>query len=1204
MKKTLKKGFTIAVSVMTITWSIGIAAFAPLSAAASTDAAVAPGELVKASLAAVYYVGNDGKRYVFPNQKTYNTWYSDFSAVKTISDSELAAVAIGGNVTYRPGAQLVKITTDPKVYMVGANAQLHSIADEATALALFGSNWASKIQDVPDAFFTNYTVASGEVNAAAIGAGMAPIGSIGMLGSDYYTTSPDGYHMLTGVNAAVLSSVIMLSDQAALELWFGSDMQSSVAFNSIATADRKGTLEGGSGTPPPTSGADWSLTVTSGVDKTANASNGTVFTLGSVEVEICYNGSGTVTVDAWMFDSGRGTVSFNSNATVHVEGDDFFAKLTSSDDTEGVAEVIEGNGLTFGNGECNMVMVMGGTTSTSGLFILDLMGMMVDGSEVVLSSSVELMNRAAVTILSSDISVVSFNSPVGPGTVEPGEQVRLFQYQLSVSGNEANIPYLVFDTSGTLDVTACFVTRNGNNVTGDWMWVGSFMVFMVNESSQFFNDQSYTIELWCDVWGQAGQTIGIDVEYPAPMFKFMDAQRNVLVAPTVTTITLSATFTINGSSATVTNVNLATSVTGLSQNSGSGDQISNGTSNATVGVFLVEIRGSRATLNSLNFQMIQGQTGTAEGLTNCETYISNLPGAAEIDESNVDLGAMNRSQVGSTVSPNAATVVTINFSKVLNVGDYAIVIECDANPSNGADTAYEANDIVGVTLTTGANNISFDIGGSVNFPAANVQGTLVTVVLLSGISVQANSTSLNVVSNASNKAMGEYVILGPSTEDVLITSVTIAFAAGVNNGSCTTVRVKTQSGDNQSQTQALNGGAAIQTLTFSMNFTVESNGERTLIVECTQAGSVTPGTVTGATTLNALSGSGASSGQALNFNTPTAGGSVIFSASVVITTAQSTLPPQQFLGQNETLTANKVSVQLTNAEGASLTNVTATITQASAAALQNIRTVKFFIEGATVAGTYASAATEICSRTVTNLTPNCTFNPGDIEVAAGSNAVITVEATGPTAGNTVQPDPANDTLTVDVVNQTGITMKGLDSGITVNDASVLATFAGRTLTPLDGQLRVVAKATGAASILPGQTDMPIGNFDLIVGSGSNVQLNALGGFCNTNDTANVCANGDNIDLVIDGTVQSTTTLANNPNTDYEFTPLTLLNVPGTRDYELRVDATDCSTNDIQLTMDQYDFTINGVAYTGLASELADLNTFANNNMTFESNLCG
>jgi hypothetical protein len=330
----------------------------------------------------------------------------------------------------------------------------------------------------------------------------------------------------------------------------------------------------------------------------------------------------------------------------------------------------------------------------------------------------------------------------------------------------------------------------------------------------------------------------------------------------------------------------------------------------------------------------------------------------------------------------------------------------------------------------------------------------------------------------------------------------------------------------------------------------------------------------------------------------------------VVVTAQSTLPPAQFLGQNETLTSNKISIQLTNAEGASVTNVTATIAQNSAAALQNIKTLTFFIEGATVAGTYASAATEICNRTVTNTTPNCTFNPGEINIAAGSNAVLTVETTGPTAGNTVQPDPTNDTLNVNVLQASGVTIKGTDSGITVNDVSDTATFTGRTLTPLDGQLRVVAKATGAASILPGTTDMPIGNFDLIVGSGSNVQLNALGGFCNTNDLGNVigtdtCADGDAIDLAIDGTVQVTSAIANNPLPDYDFTVLTLLMTSGTHDYELRVDATGCGTNEnIQLTMDTFNFTINAIAYTGLAARLADLNTFAANNMTFESNLCG
>jgi hypothetical protein len=150
-----KTSLTWGIVVSTVAWSMGLAALlTPFTAAQ----AVSSGDLIKASQAAVYYYGEDGKRYVFPNQKTYNTWYSDFSGVVTITDSELAAIPIGGNATYKPGVLMVKITTDPKVYAVDANGVLRPIADEATATALYGANWNQQIHDVPDAFFTNYSV--------------------------------------------------------------------------------------------------------------------------------------------------------------------------------------------------------------------------------------------------------------------------------------------------------------------------------------------------------------------------------------------------------------------------------------------------------------------------------------------------------------------------------------------------------------------------------------------------------------------------------------------------------------------------------------------------------------------------------------------------------------------------------------------------------------------------------------------------------------------------------------------------------------------------------------------------------------------------------------------------------------------------------------------------------------------------------------
>jgi hypothetical protein len=108
----------------------------------------------------VYWYANDGKRYVFPNAATYYTWFTGFENVQTITDSELFSIPLAGNVTYRPGAKLVKVTTDPKVYAVARGGMLRHVSSESLAIQLYGYDWASKVQDVPDEFFTNYTVGS------------------------------------------------------------------------------------------------------------------------------------------------------------------------------------------------------------------------------------------------------------------------------------------------------------------------------------------------------------------------------------------------------------------------------------------------------------------------------------------------------------------------------------------------------------------------------------------------------------------------------------------------------------------------------------------------------------------------------------------------------------------------------------------------------------------------------------------------------------------------------------------------------------------------------------------------------------------------------------------------------------------------------------------------------------------------------------
>jgi len=132
---------------------------APLASQAAVTGAFSSGDLIKGSGSTVYYFGPDGRRYVFPNDKTYFTWYADFSTVKTIADGQLSTIPLGrSNVTYRPGRKMIKITTDPRTYVVDQGGVLRHVATEQLAQTLYGLSWQNQIEDVPDPFFVNYRI--------------------------------------------------------------------------------------------------------------------------------------------------------------------------------------------------------------------------------------------------------------------------------------------------------------------------------------------------------------------------------------------------------------------------------------------------------------------------------------------------------------------------------------------------------------------------------------------------------------------------------------------------------------------------------------------------------------------------------------------------------------------------------------------------------------------------------------------------------------------------------------------------------------------------------------------------------------------------------------------------------------------------------------------------------------------------------------
>lgn len=137
---------------------VGLVALLSTAVVPAATHAAPNGSLIKSgSNSAVYYLV-DSKRYAFPNEKVFFTWYTNFNSVLIVSENELASYPLAGNVTYRPGVKLVKIQTDPKVYAVSRYGVLRWVTSESAATSLYGALWNKNVDDIADTFFINYTV--------------------------------------------------------------------------------------------------------------------------------------------------------------------------------------------------------------------------------------------------------------------------------------------------------------------------------------------------------------------------------------------------------------------------------------------------------------------------------------------------------------------------------------------------------------------------------------------------------------------------------------------------------------------------------------------------------------------------------------------------------------------------------------------------------------------------------------------------------------------------------------------------------------------------------------------------------------------------------------------------------------------------------------------------------------------------------------
>jgi hypothetical protein len=135
----------------------------PFTGKAEVITGVHVGDYIRAHGAStVYYIDSGFVRRPFMDLQTFNTYGG--AEVDMVTDATLPTLTLGAPMLPKEGTVLVKIQSDARVFALSKNddgqIELHWIASEAIAKALYGSAWADYVIDVPVTLFSRFHMGS------------------------------------------------------------------------------------------------------------------------------------------------------------------------------------------------------------------------------------------------------------------------------------------------------------------------------------------------------------------------------------------------------------------------------------------------------------------------------------------------------------------------------------------------------------------------------------------------------------------------------------------------------------------------------------------------------------------------------------------------------------------------------------------------------------------------------------------------------------------------------------------------------------------------------------------------------------------------------------------------------------------------------------------------------------------------------------
>jgi hypothetical protein len=726
-----KKAFTWSVVVLTILWSMGIAALVPLAAQAQTSCpSLSAGDLFKVpGNSAVYLLNSGMQRLYFPHSNIYHTWFTDFSGVveipTTCVDAYPSPLIPPFGINVRPGSRMVKVTISPSVYVVEPANKISKITSEQIARDLYGSAWATQVIDINDAFWPNYVNRGPDLTES--------IPHNGMLLKT--AASSDVWYVKEGLKYRVDGSVrataeVRLVTQAVADR-VGTGIGSVTA---ASIYDNPSQGSGSSSTLPPSAGAV-------SVALAADTPNGTYAVDGAARVPftklVFTAGASAVTITSFKVIRG-GSPAVNSDfATINVldpEGNllNDAGKTLNSDSIVTFTEDI-----TIAANSSKTYTLVGDMAANVGQGNQPRLGLYSVETTAGVNASLPLYGNPVETNTNVALGTVTLAEGTSVGTVTKQvgtNNVLLASLKITVATEDFQVERIVLQNAGTTadaDVQNLKLKYN-NEVVANGTMASKYLTFNLSACTsqcKILKGNDKTFDVYGDIIGGSARTMNLDVQRAVHVLA-KDLKNGYYVTPTNNASAMTNTVTISQGKLNVTKTNDVPT-----------GNVPENASNVALASFNFKVTGEPIDVRTLVFRVSTTGTVVPTGFDSVTVY--NAAGVALT-------GGVDAT--GGTAGLPGYATTTDSFT--LPVGDNLLTVKAkiDATPAN--------NDIVVVSIDM-SNSSNFEAKG-VNSGDTITLGTYATPnAFVTGNTMTINTAALRVTQ--------------------LPTPVTTTYAAGTND---------------------------------------------------------------------------------------------------------------------------------------------------------------------------------------------------------------------------------------------------------------------------------------------------------------------------------------------------------------------------------------------------------------------------------------